>query len=579
MRTLVWILILSLLGLGAAFAQPKIGSVVNTASYQVPPNDSKGNPIGNHVIAQGSIFAIFGTGLGPTTIAYPAGLPLPTAVPAANGTSVSVSGGGTTVSAYIVYTSAGQVGAILPSNTPVGAAEVTVTYNGKTSGTYAISVVPSRLGIFTSNSQGYGVVAAQHGANSAPVLLSQAAQPGETVVLYGTGLGPLPSGAADNVAPGSVQIGTNVTVTIAGQTVTPQYAGRSPSFAGLDQINFTIPASITANEEQLDAGTCYTPVSITASGQTSQDVVIPIAKNGSACEHVFGLSETALASLDSGSPVNVGLFQILRAFVTSLGGPVEGAGGLFNNADANSVFNMYQLIPVAYGAVTYPAPLNACTVIDQIDTSGGFSLPPFSQIGGTELVADAVALDISGPATLCSGSPNCTDNIDRQPTGGYVSAFIPAILSPGSWTISGKGGVDVGAFSASLTLPADLTWTNAGNFSSIPQASLTITWSGGTGAGTGIVTVFGTSTIVNPTDPTQTRGKSFYCAAKASDEQFVVPQNVRAQMPSAASGETSFGTLGITTGGFGTFTAPLKKGTLDAGVIDYGEAYVLSVTY
>jgi hypothetical protein len=37
--------------------------------------------------------------------------------------------------------------------------------------------------------------------------------------------------------------------------------------------------------------------------------------------------------------------------------------------------------------------------------------------------------------------------------------------------------------------------------------------------------------------------------------------------------------LGIASGGFASFKAPLTKGTLDAGVVDYGEAYVLSVKY
>jgi hypothetical protein len=75
------------------------------------------------------------------------------------------------------------------------------------------------------------------------------------------------------------------------------------------------------------------------------------------------------------------------------------------------------------------------------------------------------------------------------------------------------------------------------------------------------------------------RAKSFYCAAPASAGKMVVPAAIRAQLPHAASGETSFGSLGIATGGFASFTAPLKKGTLDAGVVDYGEAYVLSVAY
>jgi uncharacterized protein (TIGR03437 family) len=560
---MVRISLVILLGIGSLFAQPKIGSVVNNASYLTAPQDSKNNPIGNPVIAQGSIFVVFGTGIGPATLTYPAGLPLPTAVPASNGTSISISSGGQKMDAFIVYTSALQVGAILPSNTPAGTASVTLTYNGQTSAPFKISVVQSRLGIFTSNVQGTGPAAAQHGTSSAPITLTKAAQPGEVVIIYGTGLGPI--SGPDNVAPGSVQVGSNVTVTVGGKTITPQYAGRAPQFAGEDQINFQLPADVPTG--------CYVPMSITASGQVSQDVVLPIAKGGNtACTHIFGFSESSLATLDSGGTVNIGLFQVLRGYAPALGGAVEGAGGLFDNANANSVFNLYNLIPVAYGAVSYPAPLNSCVVIDQAITSGGFNLPAINQIGGRELLANPITLAINGP-----GGAN--DNILHATGGGYVSPFIPPILGPGSWTISGLAGADVGAFNATITLPDDLNWTNAGNFSSVPQADLTIVWSGGTAPSNPVVTVYGNSTIVNPADPSKSRAKSFYCAAPAAAGKFVVPASVRQQLPSAQSGEKSFGTLGITTGGFASFTAPLIKGTLDAGVIDYAEAYVLSVSY
>jgi uncharacterized protein (TIGR03437 family) len=563
MRQIVISSLFAVTAVASALAQPKIGSIVNTASYLTPPLDSKSNPIGNDVIAQGSIFIVFGTGMGPTTPTYPSGLPLPTSLPATNGTSISISAGGQKIAAFMFYTSALQVQAILPSNTPVGSASVTLAYNGQTSAAFTISVVESRLGIFTTNSQGYGTVAAQHGADSTPVLLTKAAHPGETIVLYGTGLGPITG--PDNVAPGSVQVGSNVVVTIAGQIVKPTYAGRVPQFAGEDQIDFAIPANVVTG--------CYVPASVTASGQVSQDFVLPVAPNGSdVCTHIFGLDESALATLDSGGKVNVGLFQILSGYAAALGGAVQGAGGLFLNGNASAVFNLYNLIPVAYGAVSYPAPMNSCVVIDQVITSGGFSLPAIDQIGGTELVADAETLEINGP-----GGANA--NILRQTSGGYVGVFLPPILGPGAWTISGMGGVDVGAFNATITLPGNFSWTNAGNFSTVPQADLTIAWSGGTTSANPVVTVYGNSTIVNPANPSMSRAKSFYCAAPASAGKFVVPASVRAQLPSAASGESSFGSLGIATGGFGSFTAPLKKGTLDAGVIDYGEAYVLSVAY
>jgi uncharacterized protein (TIGR03437 family) len=546
---------------------------VNAASYATAPNDASGNPIGNNIIAQGSIFAVFGSGMGPATLTFAAGLPLPTSVPDANGTSIAITSGGNTVNAFMVYTSAGQLAAIMPSNAAIGDATVKVTYSGKTSSAANITVVKSQLGIFTANAQGTGPAASQHGVGSSPMLLTAAAKPGETIVLYGTGLGAIST--ADNVPPGAVQVGSNVIVTVGGKVVTPDYAGRSPNFPGLDQINFKIPADVVAG--------CYVPASVTASGQVSQDFVLSIAAAGaSVCTHPFGLTQSSLATLDSGGTVNVGIFQMLRAFITLLNGSIEGAGGLFDNANANAVFQMYNRIPASFGSVPYPAPLNGCVVVDQVNFGSGFMAPDFSLIGGKELIADPVVMTVTGPG-------GAQGNILRQDTGGYLTVFIPSILGPGLWTIAGTGGTDVGAFKAAITLPDNLVWTNSGNFTStppaqpvfIPQSDLTIAWSGGNAPSNPIVTIFGNSTVVNPKDPSKSRAKSFYCAAPASAGKFVVPLTVRQQMPSSnvADGETAFGSLAIATGGFATFTAPLTKGTLDAGTIAYGEATVLTVRY
>src|ERR1700682_3471650 len=99
MRQIACMSFLALMIAASAPAQPKIGSIVNNASYLTAPVAS-GHPIGNDVIAQGSIFVVCGTGLGPSTLASPAGLPLPTSVPDMNGTSISVSSGGQKIDAY-----------------------------------------------------------------------------------------------------------------------------------------------------------------------------------------------------------------------------------------------------------------------------------------------------------------------------------------------------------------------------------------------------------------------------------------------------------------------------------------------
>ncbi len=99
-------------------AAPSIAAqgVKNAASYVDPrlPNGS---------IAQGSIFNVFGSAMGPSAIAYASTLPLPTSL---SGTSISVTVNGTAEPCYMFYNSAGQLAAILPSTTPAGTGTIGV---------------------------------------------------------------------------------------------------------------------------------------------------------------------------------------------------------------------------------------------------------------------------------------------------------------------------------------------------------------------------------------------------------------------------------------------------------------------
>ncbi len=54
-------------------------------------------------------------------------------------------------------------------------------------------------------------------------------------------------------------------------------------------------------------------------------------------------------------------------------------------------------------------------------------------------------------------------------------------LSPGSYTIIGSGGADVGPFSASVTVPGSnpITWTNRDQLTTVDRTKpLTFTWTG-----------------------------------------------------------------------------------------------------
>ena len=172
-------------------AAPNIASVSNAAS-----NISPGLP--NAPIAQGAIFVVYGSGLGPANITFASTAFQSTTV---SGTSVSVTVSGTTVAAPLYYTSATQVAALLPSNTPTGNGTITVTYNNQPSNSAPITVVTRNLGIFTVDSSGggpgivtyadYSLVSPTKAANcGGPNTTCGAANPGDTLILWATGFGP-----------------------------------------------------------------------------------------------------------------------------------------------------------------------------------------------------------------------------------------------------------------------------------------------------------------------------------------------------------------------------------------------------
>ncbi|MBI2819546.1 MAG: hypothetical protein HYX73_06170, partial [Acidobacteria bacterium] len=138
------------LPIAANAQQPSIDAdgIRNGASYAL-----SGMP--NAGIAQGSIFIVFGSNLGPASLVSVSSFPLPTSQGLA-GTSTRVTVGSTTVNAIILYTSAGQVAAVLPSSTPLGNGTVTITFNGQTSAPAPITVVRSSFGIFSLNQAGSG---------------------------------------------------------------------------------------------------------------------------------------------------------------------------------------------------------------------------------------------------------------------------------------------------------------------------------------------------------------------------------------------------------------------------------------
>ena len=282
------------------------GGIVNAASFL-----AASSPGG--ALAQGSIFTIFGGGIGPSPGVVAERFPLGTTL---GGAAVQiVHQSGQSLAAFPIFVSANQINAILPSAMSVGLVTVTVTYNGRTSVPVTAKVVRSSFGAFSPNgAQNY------ESPESLPLNSpAKPARPGQTVILWGTGLGPIALPDQAGPAPGNRT--DPIRLLLAGRPVPVDYAGRSGCCAGVDQIQFRIP-------EDAPAG-CVVPVQVELqNGVYSSLTSISVTGDGGPCA---GATARRWAQIDLFSDsVNGMFFEAEAPPRFSLPGAcaASGAGGL-----------------------------------------------------------------------------------------------------------------------------------------------------------------------------------------------------------------------------------------------------------
>jgi uncharacterized protein (TIGR03437 family) len=524
-------------------AAPSIAAqgVKNAASFSDPrlPNGS---------VAQGSIFNIFGSAMGPATISYATSLPLPTTL---SGTSISVTVNGTTEQCVMFYTSAGQVAAILPSTTPIGTGTITVSYNGSPSPTAPVTVVPSSPGIFSINQQGNGTGVILD-ANNNPSSATTPFQTGQTVVAWGTGLGPI-AGADNTVPPSGNLKGITATVNVGGVAVTPVYAGRA-GFSGEDQINFAIPSGLAG---------CNIPVSISvtngSSTVTSNTVAMAVGSNGSC---------TSTSSLPAGISSAAGALRIgtvlwNHSVTTSLLPNASGALlSTTNTADQGEAsFENYSVNPYAT-ATGIDLPYGACVILPQ-------TIPTKISLTGLD----------AGPSISVSGNgANRSITETTSVTGSYYNIIggstalpgqtaQPLFFNGGSYSFNnGSGGKDVGAFSGTFTVPSNpFTWTNYNSITSVSLSSpLTVTWTGGDPSWD----VFLTGGSLISTGASGSPGVNFECRAHDSDGMITVPVSILSQLPPSGN-QTAGANMSIPLGSLTMLAGPTTLSTATVSGLDY----------
>lgn len=127
-------------------------------------------------------------------------------------------------------------------------ADIMVNNNGSFSVPATVMLASASPAIFTLSQNGTGPGAILHSDYSV-VSSSSPAHGGEVLLIYATGLGAVQNSVADGAAASGPDSVTNaVTVQIGGQVAAVQYAGLAPGFAGLYQINVTVPQGVASGD-------------------------------------------------------------------------------------------------------------------------------------------------------------------------------------------------------------------------------------------------------------------------------------------------------------------------------------------
>ena len=228
-------------------APPQVssGGVVNAASFVAK-------------VAPGSLFSIFGTDLAMAD-QNAASVPLPTSLA---GASVTVGG----KPAPLVFVSAGQINAQVPYEAVQGeTVPVVVTVNGRSSPVANVAIMAAAPGIFQFGEKRAVVQNADYTVNTP----ENGAAPDTFVIVYMTGAGEVDNAVATGSIAGSAPLSRhkgNVTATINGTMAEIAFAGLTPQFIGLTQVNLKVPS--------LPAGSY--PLVVSVNGQASTAAMITI---------------------------------------------------------------------------------------------------------------------------------------------------------------------------------------------------------------------------------------------------------------------------------------------------------------
>jgi hypothetical protein len=380
--------------------------------------------------------------------------------------------------------------------------------------------------------------------NYSVVSPTNSAKPGDTLVLWGTGLGPLPAGQSDAAGAVGGNIAVPIQVLVGGVSATIQYQGRTPTAVGLDQINFIVP--LTAPLGCAVSIIVQTTTPATVSNGPTMSLA---ATDGATCTDPTQIIPTSYLTKSSvkAAYLNINVNSFLNGFT----GPGNNPSTTTSLQASAGFLQFTQAQLAASSVVTNAEPTLGSCVMGIVVGNGS---------GGGGPVATYLNAGSSVTLTPPSGPPV----ILSPQTAGVQIVYQNSTLSTapsGTWGFSNTGGSDVGPLNFNFPIPAQVTWTNQTSLSTGAAIDhtqpLTITWAGGDS--NGYVDIQGEGQIGPSNAPTYT--SYFHCSAPTSAGSFSIPPAAMSGIPTGAN---AFAGLQVSTNAF-PLTLPAISG-FDVGV-------------
>ena len=247
---------------------------VTTGPFTPAPAISAGGVVSaasaTQLAVAGSVASVFGSNFTDSTVGA-ASLPLPTALA---GVTVLING----LAVPLFAVSSQQINIQVPWYLQ-GQSQVTMTIlaNGVVSSPLKIALPPYSPALFSTNTQGNGqgvVAIGNTGIIAAPQGMFPGSRPanrGESVVVYGTGLGSVaaqPSTGSASASSAAATTGTIPRATIGGVAAQVLFSGLAPTLVGVYQMNIVVPADTPVSDA--------VPIVLSIGGVESNKVTIAV---------------------------------------------------------------------------------------------------------------------------------------------------------------------------------------------------------------------------------------------------------------------------------------------------------------